>query len=303
MKFSRLQREIMISALTRHGHEKRVAPHWRVGIKGPLPSLPRTHDAELSPFVFLESLTDRENQISPAFNAFKQHINGLVGEEIESSRTNKISMEVFERLGFLYIASRKKWVQSEAETLMKQWAARGLDCFIIPELEPGADFFSGEIEPGNDIKAPLYKGRSVGQIQDKDIASQYKKAVAGLVKAGHAIQVEGVEIIYKWVGINLTRLGVTTAKSLKDTPAADIAEFKGKKLKCLNCSGTFHQTTEFYDPKRAPRGAMFDLLPKYAGAGWDRWAPDTEGENMICPECGAAYVSPETGKIPTAALV
>lgn len=63
-------------------------------------------------------------------------------------------------------------------------------------------------------------------------------------------------------------------------------------VQCQRCCGTFHETTEKFDPLVAANGTMFKLKQQYRDAGWSSFPqyPDTQYENIVCPSCGAGYL-------------
>ncbi len=70
---------------------------------------------------------------------------------------------------------------------------------------------------------------------------------------------------------------------------------RGLKVKCLSCSGVFHETTEFFYPLKALNGTMFKLLPEYGFAGHN-WSSFPQDESIMdadleCPGCGSCYLN------------
>lgn len=60
-----------------------------------------------------------------------------------------------------------------------------------------------------------------------------------------------------------------------------------------NC-GSYHETTEAFDPSRRPHGGMFRLKEPYRSNGWESF-PEHEGvtgDALECPNCGAPYGYP-----------
>jgi hypothetical protein len=62
-------------------------------------------------------------------------------------------------------------------------------------------------------------------------------------------------------------------------------------VQCPSCNGSYHETTELYNPDTAPNGAMFRLKPEYVSNGWSSFPEDTStiGDNLYCPECSNSY--------------
>lgn len=68
---------------------------------------------------------------------------------------------------------------------------------------------------------------------------------------------------------------------------------QGIKTKCKNCNGSFHVTTEHFNPTKKLNGKMFKLQEKY-GPGrlnWDSFPYDvsTRDADLECPQCGSDY--------------
>lgn len=66
---------------------------------------------------------------------------------------------------------------------------------------------------------------------------------------------------------------------------------------CPNCNGSYHETTDKYDPALPPNGTMFRLKDQYREFGWDSFIEDDSSiaDNLFCPDCGGLYC--ENGKV------
>jgi len=68
----------------------------------------------------------------------------------------------------------------------------------------------------------------------------------------------------------------------------------GLKIKCLSCSGIYHETTEAFDPLQPLNGTMFILLPEYGpkGHNWSSFPCDVSirDADLVCPNCETSYV-------------
>lgn len=68
---------------------------------------------------------------------------------------------------------------------------------------------------------------------------------------------------------------------------------KGLKVKCLSCSGIFHETTDSFSPLQVLNGTMFVLLHEYGPAGhnWSSFPYEAtiKDADLECPGCGSPY--------------
>lgn len=303
---TKLEKQILTKALFNHNQEKRSCPHWRVAVKSTLPEFPREAGSKpLNPCLYVRSLGDISNQLSSCLGKFNQRVQKILGGDIEPGATNTMAIEVFEALGYVYALSRKHWTRSDAESMRLSWEKKGLDCFLIPYLESGADLFSGELLPGTPSEnTPQHRTRPMTSITlntDDKAIKQYQRAALSLEKAGLAIRVEGSELGCPWDGLNLTQAGVLAAKDCQMTDTK--TEYTPQKVQCPGCKGIFHETTESFVEDAVPKGKMFRLLTKYQNAGWNVLPHDAQGENLVCPSCEERYVSEETHRIAAGCLI
>ena len=62
-------------------------------------------------------------------------------------------------------------------------------------------------------------------------------------------------------------------------------------VKCDNCGGIFHETTDKYTPAVPAKGYMLRLKEPYRSYGWDSF-PENEDfgyASLECPQCGIPY--------------
>jgi len=71
---------------------------------------------------------------------------------------------------------------------------------------------------------------------------------------------------------------------------------KDLRVKCPNCKGIFHKTTDNYDATVLPNGSMIQLIDKYTKLHWSAFADGlkackgTSYSNMRCPSCTASML-------------
>ncbi|WP_020585629.1 hypothetical protein [Desulfobacter curvatus] len=305
MKLIKLETEILARALENQKRENRQAPHWRPAVKCPLPA--PSQEAGQDP-VSLSLYEGNHNTINAGF--FLQQVKKIFGNEIVQSRTNWMQPEDFQKIGFFFAAGSVYFSRREAQEIIEAWQQKApwLDYFILPELEPYVDLFAAEVLGGMTGYGWEYKTRHkmIDLGADPKAVEQYEKAAKKLEDKGLVIRLQGQDMACKWVGINITKLGVEVLKeneSQAAAPASPETEPDGPRLKCLNCGGVFHRMTAKFDPDVMPRGEMFSLLPKYKDQGWEVWQDSWTGESLVCPNCGEPFMSPHTKKLCDGAMV
>jgi len=64
-------------------------------------------------------------------------------------------------------------------------------------------------------------------------------------------------------------------------------------VRCKQCGGVYHETTEQFTMERAPHGGMFRLKAQFVENGWFSFPEHVgvTGDAIECPNCGAPYGS------------
>lgn len=67
--------------------------------------------------------------------------------------------------------------------------------------------------------------------------------------------------------------------------------FRPSDVICPVCRGSYHETTERFDPDRPCNGAMFRLKKFWRDNGWNSFTEMAEipHESCVCPACGWPY--------------
>lgn len=301
MKLTKMETEILTRALKNQTAEKREAPHWRAAVKCPAHSTVREVAGEyISPWCQQDF---PQNTDLPS--KFLHQVKNIFGAEIVPGRTNALTLDAWQQIGFIFAAGKVCWSRTEAEKQIKAWqeTASHLEYFVLPELEPFADLFLAEIAGAVAGSSSTYRNRPMVVDPEADVKA-VEAAFKKLEGKGLVCCVEGQDAARKWSGVNITKKGVeaistaTTSQSPKAEPEPD-----GPRLKCVACGGIFYAVTDKFSADEKPRGDMFRLLPKYKSYGWEEWSAGWVGEALTCPGCGEPAVDPHTGLLRKGALI
>lgn len=256
------------------------------------------------------------NSIAGSKRLLDEYLESHFPKKIEWGYTNTLRAEIFFELGFVFVMSHQFFAKSEAEALMKEWQAQGVDCFIYSELPEGADLYSYEALEGRKHKDHIQTShlsfpgdphRPSGgientlQVKRKDTIAkargQVNEAFKALEGEGLAIHIKGRRLFWEWDGISLTDAGLKLVEELREEPIEEPGPEEipsdAKLLRCTNCAGIFYRTTDKFNPEVGCIGDMLTLLPQYSAAGWDAFTLNDSGESLICPGCEEPYTDPQ----------
>jgi hypothetical protein len=301
MQLTKAETEILTKALANQAAEKREQPHWRAAVKCPVHSTTREIAGdEVNPWCDPEFSrnTDRPAQ-------FMKQVQSIFGAEIVPGRTNTLTLEAWQQIGFVFAAGKVCWSRAEAEKQIKAWqeTAPHLEYFVLPELESFADLFLAEIAGAVAGSSLTYRNRPMVVDPGADVKA-VEAAFKKLESKGLACCVEGQDAARKWSGVNITKKGVEAISTATNSPSVKAEpEPDGPRLKCVACGGIFHSVTDKFSPGEKPRGDMFRLLPHYKSNGWEEWSAGWVGEALTCPGCGEPAVDPHTGLLREGALI